>query len=44
MAGIFGSFRFGPMGCAPAILIYILMVAALLGMLYLPWSLLFHEQ
>ena len=35
--------RFGAMGCGGAILFWIVMVAVVLGLLYLPWSMVLHQ-
>jgi hypothetical protein len=36
--------NFGPIGCIGAVLFWLLIVAAVLALLYIPWSLLMHGQ
>ena len=33
--------KFGPVGCVGASILFVLMVAAILSMLYLPWSMVY---
>jgi hypothetical protein len=36
--------NFGPIGCLGAFLFWLVIVAAVFGMLYLPWSMVLHHH